>query len=212
VTTRILLVDDHEVVRAGLRTMLEGEPDFEVVGDVGSADDIERVVTRTEPDVVILDARLPGLSGADACQLLGKSHPDVAVVILSTFSDDALVDECIDAGARGYVIKDIERFDLRQSVRRVARGETVVAPQVAARLFDRRRAGGAGAKSGEAPLTPGQLEILRLVSDGLSNREIAEHVHLSENTIKSHIQEVFRRLGARNRVEAALRASREGWL
>jgi two-component system response regulator DevR len=209
---RILLIDDHEIVREGLKTILSAQPDFEVVGETGSADELVGLVDTTRPDVVLLDARLPGVSGADACRALVAAHPDVAVLIVSTYTDDALVAECIAAGAKGYLIKDIERFTLEQSIRAVHRGEGAVSPSIAAKMLDRLRRADDIALRQESPLSDTQLQIVRLIADGFSNREIADRVHLSENTIKSHVQEIFRKLNVRNRVEAALRASDEGWL
>lgn len=210
---RIAVVDDHEIVREGLKSILQSEPDFEVVAVAGTADDLSALVDHVLPDVVLLDARLPGISGAEACHRLVASHPDVAVLIVSTYADEHLVDECIKAGAKGYVIKDIEQFTLKESIRAVHAGGGAVSPSVAAKVLDRLRSHEqAPTPELPMPLSDTQLEIVRLISSGLSNREIAARVHLSENTIKSHVQEVFRKLGVDNRVEAALRASQEGWL
>lgn len=210
---RIAVVDDHEIVREGLKSILQSEPDFEVVAVAGTADDLSALVDHVLPDVVLLDARLPGISGAEACHRLVASHPDVAVLIVSTYTDEHLVDECIKAGAKGYVIKDIEQFTLKESIRAVHAGGGAVSPSVAAKVLDRLRSHEqAPTPELPMPLSDTQLEIVRLISSGLSNREIAARVHLSENTIKSHVQEVFRKLGVDNRVEAALRASQEGWL
>jgi two-component system response regulator DevR len=211
---RIAIVDDHEMVREGLRSILESESDFDVVAESGSADDIVALVNDAHPDVVLMDARLPGVSGPEACRLLGESHPETPVLIVSTYSDDDLVDECIAAGAKGYVIKDIERFSLKESVRAVRRGEGAISPAVASRVLDRLR------QTPTAPtqtrpdgrLSESQRNVLRLIAEGFSNREIASRLHLSENTVKSHLQEIFRRLQVRNRVEAALLATKEGLL
>jgi DNA-binding NarL/FixJ family response regulator len=210
---RIVIVDDHEMVREGLKAILESETDFEVVAESSSADNLNELVEKSTPDVVLLDARLPNgqVSGPEACRRLTATHPETHVLVVSTYSDDALVDACIEAGARGYVIKDIERFELKQSIRAVYRGEGVVSPSVARRLLDRVRENGSP-PGNRPPLNEGQTQILRLISEGFSNREIAERVHLSENTVKSHVQEIFRKLEVRNRVEAALRATREGWI
>jgi two-component system, NarL family, response regulator DevR len=205
---RILIVDDHEMVREGLRVILEPESDFEIVGEIGSADQLADVVERTRPDIVLLDARFPGVSGPEACRRLGVTHPEVRVIILTTYSDEDLVDESIHAGAKGYVIKDVERFELRQAIRAVYRGEAVLAPAIAGRILERMRSGGTS-DSPVPPLTDGQREVLRLLAEGFSNREIAQRVYLSQNTVKTHVQEIFQKLGVRNRVEAALRATRE---
>jgi two-component system, NarL family, response regulator DevR len=209
---RILIIDDHEMVREGLKTILAPEPDFEVVGESGTADRLVEMVERAQPNIVLLDARLPGLSGPDACRRLRAAQPDVPVLIVTTFTDDDLVDDCIRAGAKGYVVKDVERFDLKRSIRAVVRGESVISPSVAGGILERTRSQ-SGASAGRRPaLNSSQFEILRLVSEGFSNREIAAKINLSENTVKSHLQEIFRKLEVRNRVEAALLASREGWI
>ena len=206
---RILIVDDHEMVREGLRAMLRHEPDFDVVGDAATAEGIVELVEETRPDVLLLDARLPGVGGPEASRLLCRSHPELAVLIISTYSDDELVEQCIRAGARGYVVKDIEQFTLKESIRAVYRGEGAVSPVVATKLLHRLRDSAAGP---EIPLNDSQREILRLIAQGFSNREIGAKVYLSENTVKSHVQEIFRKLNVRTRVEAALRAAEKGWL
>jgi len=209
---RVALIDDHEMVREGLKAILASDPDFDVVAESGTAERLGALVDRTRPDVVLLDARLPGISGAEACRRLGVSHPGVAVLIVSTYSDDQLVHECIQAGARGYVVKDIERFALKQSIWAVHRGDGAVSPKIAGKVLQRMRTPENPPRKAPRMLSATQVEILRLIADGFSNREIAKRVHLSENTIKSHVQELFRKLGVGNRVEAAVRASREGWL
>jgi two-component system, NarL family, response regulator DevR len=208
---RIAIIDDHELVREGLKVMLAREPDFEIVGESASADPIVEMVETTHPDVVLLDARLPGISGPTACRLLTEAHPEVRVLIVSTYADDHLIQECIEAGAKGYVLKDIERFDLKESIRSIHRGEGVVSPAIAATVLDIVRTHREGTTSARPELNDSQQVILQFISEGYSNREIAERVNLSENTVKSHIQEIFRKLGVRNRVEAALRATKQGW-
>jgi DNA-binding NarL/FixJ family response regulator len=210
---RLAIVDDHEIVREGLRTILQSDPEFEVVAEAGTADELGDLVDETHPDVVLLDARLPGVSGGEACRRLVASHPDVAVLIVSTYSDDQLVEECIKAGAKGYIIKDIERFSLKESIRAVHGGGGAVSPAIAAKVLDQLRSTeNAPTPQPSIPLSDTQLEILRLIAGGYSNREIADRVHLSTNTVKSHVQEIFRKLDVGNRVEAALKASQEGWL
>jgi DNA-binding NarL/FixJ family response regulator len=208
---RILIVDDHEMVREGLMAMLQPEPDFDVVGQTGRGAGVVELVEATRADVVLLDARLPDVSGVEVCRRLTDSHPEVAVVILTTYTDPDLVQECIQAGARGYVVKDVERFSLKESIRAVYRGQAVLAPQVAGQVIagarTRQQAG-----SRRAALSASQVAILRLISRGHSNREIAAEVHLSENTVKTHVQEIFRKLGVRNRVEAAILAGKSGWI
>ena len=189
--------------------MLKPEPDFEVVGHTGLGEEVAELVETSHPDVVLLDARLPDVSGVEVCRRITRTHPKVAVVILTTYTSAELVEECLQAGARGYVVKDVERFSLKESIRAVSRGQAVLAPQVAGHVIDRVRHGGDRRPAG---LNESQVAILRLISRGHSNREIAADVHLSENTVKTHIQEIFRKLGVRNRVEAAILAGKSGWI
>jgi DNA-binding NarL/FixJ family response regulator len=210
---RIIIVDDHQIVREGLKTILQDDPDFEVVAESGSAKGLAALVQRTRPDVVLLDARLPGVSGAEACRQLVAANPDIAVLMVSSYTDDRLVEECIRAGAKGYLIKDIQRLSLKESIRAVSQGGGAVSPAIAAKVLDRLRTQEDLAPAEPAsPLSDTQLDILRLVAAGYSNREIASRIQLSENTIKSHIQEIFRKLDVGNRVQAALKASKNGWL
>jgi two-component system, NarL family, response regulator DevR len=210
---RIMIVDDHQIVREGLKTILQDDPDFEVVAESGSAKGLAQLARRTHPDIGLLDARMPGVSGADACRQLTAANPDLAVLIVSSYSDDQLVEECIRAGARGYVIKDIERLSLKDSIRAVYGGGGAVSPAIAAKVLNRLRTKEELASTEpSSPLSHTQLEILRLIAAGFSNREIASRVHLSENTIKSHVQEIFRKLDVGNRVQAALKASEQGLL
>ncbi|HEY2703722.1 MAG TPA: response regulator transcription factor [Candidatus Dormibacteraeota bacterium] len=209
---RIALIDDHEMVREGLRAMLQAEDDFEIVAESRSADDLGDLVERTRPDIILLDVRLPGIGGAEACRRLTRRHPEVKTIMLTVYTDDDLVVEAIRAGARGYIVKDIERFDLSRSIRAVHRGEAVIATTVVGPMLERIRGRGAAATTARPALSEPQMRILRLMSEGLSNGEIAARLHLSENTVKTHVQEIFRRLGVRNRVEAAMLANREGLL
>ena len=207
---RILLVDDHEMVREGLKAMLHSEPDLLVVGETGLGGEVPALLERARPDIVLLDARLPDMSGVEVCRQAARSHPEVKVIMLTTFVDPDLVDECIEAGARGYLVKDVRGLSLKEDVRAVSRGDAVLAPQVAGRLLDRVRDRRPAAV--RPVLTGSQLTILGLMTRGFSNREIAAEIHLSENTIKTHVQEIFRKLGVRNRVEAAMTATKNDWL
>lgn len=210
-TIRVLIADDHVLVRAGLRSMLSLEPDIEIVGEAGTGSQTLAQARRLQPDVVLLDARLPDMPGWDVCHDLCEAFPELAVAILTTFTDDELVRQCVRAGARGYLLKEIQGIDLASSIRALAGGESVidrrVLSQVLAVVRQSEESGGS-----EQRLSERQRTILRLVADGLSNREIGEQVHLSELTVKSYIEDLLKRLGARNRVHAAILATRRGWL
>jgi len=210
---RLLIIDDHEMVREGLKAMLATEPDFEIMGDAANAEQAFELIERLHPDVILLDIRLPGMSGIDVCRTVMEHYPETAVIILTTFSDEALVAQCIQAGARGFIVKDIERFDLKRSIRAVARGEAAIDPKAAVAVLARlRRAPQANQEPSPEPLSPQQIVILRLVAQGLSSREIATQLYLSENTVKGYVQEILHRLGVKNRTEAVMVAVKQGWL
>jgi DNA-binding NarL/FixJ family response regulator len=210
-TIRVLIVDDHELVRAGLRSLLQSEPDLEIVAESATGSQALVQARRLRPEVVLLDARLPDMAGPEVCRDLCEALPDVAVAILTTFTDDDLVRECVRAGAKGYLLKEIPRLDLAASIRLLASGESVVDRKVLPQVMAVARQS-AQLEDPDQPLTERQRVILRLVADGLSNREIADRVHLSELTVKSYIEDLLKQLGARNRVHAAILATRRGWL
>ena len=210
---RLLIIDDHEMVREGLKAMLVAEPDFEIVGDAANAEQALELIERLRPDVVLLDIRLPGVSGIDLCSNVTSLYPQTAVIILTTFAEESLVAQCIQAGARGFIVKDIERFDLKRSIRAVARGEAVIDSKVAvAVLAQLRRAPQVSQEPFPEPLSTQQIVILRLIAQGLSSREIATQLYLSENTVKGYVQEILHRLGVKNRTEAVMVAVKQGWL
>jgi two-component system response regulator DevR len=208
---RVLIVDDHELVRIGLRTLLEREPHIEVVGDTATGATAILLARERRPDVVLLDARLPDLNGAEVCRRLRAANPNLIVAILTTFTDGDLVQSCVRAGAQGYLLKGIDQFDLRRSIDALARGERVfdvkVAPLVVAAA---RRTGEPGDQV--SPLSAREREVLGFVAEGLSNREIGTRMCLSELTVKSYVEEILQRLGARNRVHAAMIAMKQHWL
>ena len=214
---RLLLVDDHEMVREGLKAILMEEPDFSIIGDAANAEQALALVEQLQPDVVLLDVRLPGTSGIEVCRIVAERFPLTAVIILTTFTDEHLVAQCIQAGARGFIIKDIERFELKRAIHAVARGEAAIDTKTAATVFAQLRR--APLQTFQEPsstliesLTPQQLVILRLVAQGLPSREIATQLYLSENTVKGYVQEILHKLGVKNRTEAVMVAVKQGWL
>ena len=210
---RLLIIDDHEMVREGLKAILTTEPDFEIVGDAASAEQAFELIERLSPDIILLDIRLPGTSGIEVCHTVSERYPECAVIILTTFTDESLVAQCIQAGARGFIVKDIERFDLKRSIRAVARGEAAIDPKAAvAVLAQLRRTPSLKKEPSPEPLSSQQIVILRLVAQGLSSREIATQLYLSENTVKGYVQEILHRLGVKNRTEAVMVAVKQGWL
>jgi two-component system response regulator DevR len=209
----LLIIDDHEMVREGLKAMLATEPDFSIVGDAANAEQALDIIEHLHPDVALLDVRLPGVSGVEVCRTVTEHYPETAVIILTTFTDENLIASCIQAGARGFIVKDIERFDLKRSIRAVARGEAALDPKAAvAVLAQLRRAPPIADEVAPEPLSAQQLVILRLVAQGLSSREIATQLYLSENTVKGYVQEILHRLSVKNRTEAVMVAVKHDWL
>jgi two-component system, NarL family, response regulator DevR len=210
---RLLVIDDHEMVREGLKAMLTAEPDFDIVGDAANAEQAYELIQRLHPDVILLDVRLPGVSGIEICQTVAERYPEIAVIIVTTFTDEKLVAQCIQAGARGFIVKDIERFALKSSIRAVARGEAAIDSKAAvAVLAQLRRSPQVEQVVSSEQLSPQQIVILRMVAQGLSSREIATHLYLSENTVKGYVQEILHRLNVKNRTEAVMVAVKQGWL
>ncbi len=210
---RLFVIDDHEMVREGLKAMLKAESDFEIVGDAANAEQAFALIDRLHPDVILLDVRLPGMSGVEICRSVTERYPKIAVIIVTTYTDETLVAQCIQAGARGFIVKDIERFDLKRSIRAVARGEAAIDSKVAVAVLAQLRRTPQGELSGTSEqLSPQQIVILRMVAQGFSSREIATQLYLSENTVKGYVQEILHRLNVKNRTEAVMVAVKQGWL
>lgn len=205
-TIRVLLADDHPLVRVGLRTVLDHVPDIEVVGEAGDGAAVLAFANTLRPDVVLMDLRMPGVDGAAATAILRDRHPDVRVLVLTTYDTDADIDRATEAGATGYLLKDATREDLLAAIRTAAAGESVLAPRVATKLLNRMRTPTATALSAR------ETEILRLVADGRTNKQIAGSLHLSLSTVKTHLLHVFAKLGADDRTEAVTAATKAGYL
>lgn len=201
---RILLVDDHEVVRLGLRALLERHPHFEVVAEAGTARDAIEQVEQYSPDVVVMDIRLPGGSGIEACEEISESHPDTKVIMLTSYAEDEMLFSAIRAGASGYVLKQIEGEGLVRAIEAVGRGEALLDPAVTQRIFQEvRKAAKEEEASAFAALTQQEKHVLMLVSEGKTNREIAKALFLGEGTVRNYVSSILSKLGVSNRAEAA---------
>ena len=208
---RILLADDHALFRDGVRSLLEAWG-HEVVGQAGDGDDAVRQAERLQPDLVLMDVRMPGTSGLAATARIKSAQPDVHIVMLTVSEDEDDLFAAIKAGAQGYLLKNLESAQLRRMLEAVARGEAAITPATAARILqefarvDRAEAGGRDPDQ----LTERELEVLRLVTDGLRNKEVAARLGISENTVKFHLRNIVEKLHVQSRTELAARAVRDG--
>ncbi len=201
---RLLIVDDHEVVRLGLKSLLEHHPQFEVVGEAGNAKDAIELVGHLKPDIVLMDIRLPGTSGIEACEEITRNFPETRVVMLTSYAEDEMLFSAIRAGASGYVLKQIGGDDLIRALEAVGRGEALLDPAVTQRVFQEvRRAVKEEEASAFANLSQQERHVLLLVSEGKTNREIAKALFLGEGTVRNYVSSILSKLGVSNRAEAA---------
>jgi DNA-binding NarL/FixJ family response regulator len=201
---RILLVDDHEVVRLGLKSLLEHHNQFDVVGEASTAREAIEQVGTTHPDVVVMDIRLPGTSGIEACEEITTRYPETKVIMLTSYAEDEMLFSAIRAGASGYILKQIGGEDLVRALEAVGRGEAMLDPTVTQRVFQEvRRAVKEEEASAFAHLSQQEKHVLLLVSEGKTNREIAKALFLGEGTVRNYVSSILSKLGVNNRAEAA---------
>ncbi len=201
---RILLVDDHEVVRLGLKSLLERHPQFDIVGEAGSSREAMEQVAALQPDVVVMDIRLPGASGIEACEDIVNRYPNTKVIMLTSYAEDEMLFSAIRAGASGYILKQIGSEDLVKALEAVGRGEALLDPAVTQRVFQEvRRAVKEEEASAFAHLSQQEKHVLLLVSEGKTNREIAKNLFLGEGTVRNYVSSILSKLGVNNRAEAA---------
>ena len=203
----VFLLDDHEIVRRGVRDLLEGEPDMSVVGEAGTEEEALRRIPAVDPDVAVLDVRLGSGDGISVCREIRAHHPRTKCLMLTSFSDDEALFQAIMAGASGYVLKQIRSTDLVDAVRRVASGDQLLDPAVTARVLERLRTGPAEDER-IARLSKQEREVLLLIVEGLSNKQIGERMFLAEKTIKNYITSILSKMGMTRRTEAAVYAAR----
>ncbi|MDQ3507140.1 MAG: response regulator transcription factor [Actinomycetota bacterium] len=204
VTVKILIADDHPVVRMGIRGMLDGEPDFEVVGEAENGGEAVEMVAKLRPDVVLMDLRMPNMDGVAATEKITKDHPETRILVLTTYESDADILRAIETGATGYLLKDTPKEDLFAAIRTVAKGESPFAPAVASRLMRRMRS------PEEEALSAREIEVLNLVAEGASNKRIAKELWIGETTVKSHLLHIYEKLGVADRTAAVTMALKRG--
>jgi DNA-binding NarL/FixJ family response regulator len=201
---RVVLVDDHAVMRAGLAQFLAGSGDIEVVGSAGEGAEALRVLRATRPDVVLMDLQMPGVDGVAATRAIREEMPGTDVLVLTSFSDNERIIGALDAGALGYLLKDADPDDVLAGIRAVHRGESPIHPKAARALLGQR------SEPARPALTARESEVLGLLREGMSNREIARALGITERTVKAHLTSAFARIGVQDRVQAALWAERNG--
>jgi two-component system, NarL family, response regulator DevR len=201
---KILVVDDHEVVRLGLRSLLEHHSQFEVIGEASTAKEAIEQAAHLHPDIVLMDIRLPGASGIDACESITTQFPEIRVVMLTSYAEDEMLFSAIRAGASGYILKQIGGDDLIRALESVGRGESMLDPAVTQRVFQEvRRAVKEEEASAFVNLSQQERHVLLLVSEGKTNREIAKALFLGEGTVRNYVSSILSKLGVNNRAEAA---------
>jgi len=203
---RVMLVDDHQMVRNGLGTFLLVHDDLELVGEAGDGEQALTTFERVDPDVVLMDLKMPRMDGVEATRALLKRDPELRIIALTSFKDEALIREALDAGAIGYLLKDVDANDLAEAIRAANRGEPTLAPEAAWALFKAARR---GRELGD-DLTEREREVLVLLVDGLTNREIADRLYISDSTVKTHVSNILSKLGVATRTEAVSLALQKG--
>jgi len=206
----VILVDDHQMVRQGVRAFLEKQPDISVVGEAASGAEALRLAADLVPDVVLMDLVMPVMDGVETTRRLKQISPGSQVIILTSYHDDEHIFPAIRAGALSYILKDVSSGELAEIVRKAARGEAVMHPHVAARVMQELRGGPRANAQLSSELSERELEVLRLIADGLNNTEIAERLVISEHTVKRHVSNILSKLHLADRTQAAVYAWREG--
>lgn len=204
---KLLIVDDHDIVREGLSAILNQEPDFEVVGEAKDGQTALEAVERLHPTVVLLDLHMPGADGTEVCREITARFAEVRVIILTAFLDSETINRCIQAGARGFMIKDVERTDLKRSIRDVARGEAFLDRKAHTAVVERLKR---ETERNRPVLNEREVSILKFMAEGFTNRQIANKLYVSEGTVKDQLLKIMDKLGASNRVSALYVAAKEG--
>lgn len=210
---RVILADDHALVRQGIRQFLDGADDITVVGEAADGREALQLVERLQPDVAVLDIQMPVVSGIDATREITTRFPQVRVLILTAYDDDPYVFALLHEGASGYLLKSADPDEFLDAVRKVYRGQSVLSSEVTDKVLQQLRTGGpAGAADQPEPLTSREIEVLGLVADGLTNRAIGQQLDISERTVQGHLANIFGKMGVASRTEAVTEALKRGWI
>jgi DNA-binding NarL/FixJ family response regulator len=215
---RLILADDHAVVRAGTRQLLERQPDFDIVGEASDGEEAVRLAHELQPDVVVMDVRMPRVSGVEATRRIKAECPDVRVLVLTAHDDDEYVFALLQAGANGYILKTAEFEELVRAIHTVAAGQSALAPEVTGKVVAQFTSGKslpdmlANTEDQYDGLTERELGILKLVGNGLSNKQIGKQLFISDRTVQAHLSNIFSKLGVSSRTEAVMHAVRKGWI
>ena len=217
-TINLILADDHAVVRAGTRQLLERQPDLRVVGEAADGEEAVRLAKELKPHVVVMDVRMPKMSGVEATRRIKQEVPEVAVLVLTAHDDDEYVFALLQAGANGYLLKTAEMEELVRAIRAVAAGQSALDPVVTGKVVAQFASGRslpdvlANVKDEYEGLTEREMEILRLVGRGLTNKDIGQQLYISDRTVQAHLSNIFSKLGVNSRTEAVMYAVRRGWI
>jgi len=210
---RVVIADDHALVREGTRQILEDQPGLAVVGEAADGEEAVALASRLRPDVVLMDIAMPRLNGIEATRLIKQASPSTSVLVLTAYDDDQYIYALLDAGAAGYLLKNVRGDELAQAVRAVAEGESVLHPAIASKVFKRYTSPGQASGQEEMePLTERESEVLAMAAKGLSNKMIARDLNLSDRTVQVHLSNIFGKLGVASRTEAVITALRRGLL
>jgi DNA-binding NarL/FixJ family response regulator len=212
---QVLLVDDHPIVRKGTREMLEPYSDLQVIGEAGDGREALAFVSRTRPDVILMDVSMPGMNGIEATTAIKRLTPSVAILVLTSYDDDAYVFALLEAGAAGYILKNAREEELIGAIRSVFEGESVLHPSIAKKVLNRFSAQSQSAPGAQAEvdsLSPRELEVIRAAATGDTNKEIAKVLDISPRTVQVHLANIFSKLGVGSRTEAVLYGIRRGWI
>jgi len=209
---RILLAEDHAIMREGVREFIKRETDMEVVGEAGDGEEAVRLAAQLKPDVIVMDIRMPKLNGIEATKQIKSQLPKTAILILTAYDSDQYIFALLDAGAAGYLLKGIRTHELIDAIRAVYAGESVLHPVIASRVIRRVITPATAGSKGVEPLSDREMEILKIAAKGVSNKDIAEQLFLSPRTVQVHLGNIFNKLGVASRTEAVLFGLKRGWL